>query len=296
VELRTLGYFVAVAEEASFSRAAERCHVVQPAISQQIRNLERELGEPLFERGARAVRLTPAGHVLMPYARDALATVAAAKAEFAAREGMLSGELTLGSVDGVEITSLPRVLGMFRQRYPGVTVRLVGGTSKALLDQVRHGRLDAAAIAHPLGTLEDELSKHALLDDQIVAIVPRDRPEARLSSLSPEDLAATALISYSPDNGLRPAIDDAFHRAGVTFQPAYETNDVALLVALANEGVGIAVAAGADPELHRDPRVVIVPISPRIPYRKVLVWRTVPTLSAPLRALLSLDAAGLDSE
>ncbi|QIQ01255.1 LysR family transcriptional regulator [Streptomyces liangshanensis] len=289
MELRTLGYFVAVAEEESFSRAAERCRVAQPAVSQQIRSLERELGEQLFERRPRSVVLTPAGRVLMPYARDALAAVASAKAEFAAREGVLTGDLTLGSVDGVEITPLPRMLGTFRSRYPDVTVRLVGGTSSALLDQVRHGALDAAAIAHPLQPLEDSLGHRTLLRDEIVAVVRRDRREARQTSITLQELAGTALISYGPDNGLHPAIDEAFRRADLRFAPAYATNDVALLVALAVEGVGIAVAAGADPEVHLDPRVIAVPVTPRIPYRKVLVWRRVPAPAAPLRALLALS-------
>jgi DNA-binding transcriptional LysR family regulator len=244
MELRTLGYFVAVAEEESFSRAANRCRVAQPAISQQIRNLERELGESLFERRPRSVVLTAAGQVLMPYAREALSVVAAAKAQFAARSGVLSGELTIGSVDGVEITALPRVLGVFRSRYPGVAVRLIGGTSMTLLDQVRHGKLDAAAIAHPLQPLEENVPHRTLLRDQMVAVVPRERAEARRSAITLAELAETSLISYGPDNGLRPVIDQAFADAGLKFAPAYATNDVALLVALAVEGVGIAVAAG----------------------------------------------------
>jgi DNA-binding transcriptional LysR family regulator len=290
MELRTLEYFVAVTEEESFSRAAQRCRVAQPAISQQIRNLETEVGEVIFERRPRSVRLTPAGEALLPYARDALAAVAAAKAEFAARAGVLSGELAIGSVDGVEITPLPPLLGAFHRRYPAVNVRLVGGTSSILLDRVRQGSLSAAAIAHPLEPLEAALGVRTLLEDQIVAVVPADHPAAARAGLPIENLADATLISYDPASGLRLLIDAAFATAGVPFRPAYITNDVALLVALAGEGIGIALAAGADPEIHQDPRVVVVPLTPTVPYRKVLVWRRNPAPPAPLRALLSLPA------
>ncbi|MEV4641362.1 LysR family transcriptional regulator [Actinoplanes sp. NPDC049548] len=288
MELRTLHYFVAVAEEQSFSRAAQRCRVAQPAISQQIRGLEKEMGEPLFERLPRSVRLSPAGSALLPYAREALTAVAAAKAEFALRAGVLSGELALGSVDGVEVTALPALLGMFHRRFPAVSVRLSGGTSSVLLDRVRQGSLHAAAIAHPLEPLEASLGVRTVLEDEIVAVVPATHAAATRPSLPLETLGGETLISFGPESGLRPLIDSAFAAAGPAFRPAYETPDVALLVALAAEGIGIALAPGADPEIRQDARVAVLPVTPRIPYRKVLVWRRSPAPPAPLRALLSL--------
>ncbi|MEW2301337.1 LysR family transcriptional regulator [Streptomyces sp. NPDC006655] len=116
MEVRTLQYFLAVAEEKSFTRAAARCHVAQPAISRQIRELERELGEALFERDSRTVRLSTAGAALLPHARVVTGAVAAAKAEFAARSGLLTGNLSLGAADGVEHSSLPARLGAFHRQ------------------------------------------------------------------------------------------------------------------------------------------------------------------------------------
>ncbi|HET6500442.1 MAG TPA: LysR family transcriptional regulator [Amycolatopsis sp.] len=291
MELRTLEYFIAVAEEESFTRAAARCRVAQPAISQQIRGLERELGETLFDRDSRSVRLSAAGQVLLPHARAALAAVASANAEFAARAGLLKGELDLGSVDGVEITALPEMLGTFHRHHPGVAVRLVGGTSADLLARVQHGSLDAAVIARPAEPLHDSLSHRTLLRDQIVAIVPRERPEAAKDTIDLAAFADTSLISYGEDSGLWAHLAHAFRKAGLPFRPAYATNDVALLVALAAAGVGIALAAGADPEVTQDPRVLAIPLAPRIGYEKALVWRRRPAPSAPLRALLALSVA-----
>lgn len=291
MEVRTLQYFLAVAEEKSFTRAAARCHVAQPAISRQIRALERELGEALFERDSRTVRLSAAGAALMPHARAVSAAVAAAKTEFAARSGLLTGNLSLGAADGVESSSLPAQLGAFHRLYPGVSVHLVDGTSASLVPQVRQGSLDAAFVAVPPGGLDPAFGHRVLVRDEIVGVVAANRPEAQQDALGMEQLSGTPLISYAPDSGLRPYLLAAFDEAGVPFQPAYATNHVALQVELVAAGVGVALAAGADRGLARDPRVTVLPLMPRIPYAKALIWRAGPHASAPLRALLDLPRA-----
>ncbi|MEU9454792.1 LysR family transcriptional regulator [Streptomyces sp. NPDC048277] len=288
MEVRTLQYFLAVAEERSFTRAAARCHVAQPAISQQIRALERELGEALFERDSRTVRLSAAGAALLPHARAVTAGVAAAKAEFAARSGLLTGNLALGAADGVEHSSLPARLGAFHRQYPGVSVHLVDGTSASLVPQVRQGSLDAAFVAVPPGGLDAGFGHRVLIRDEIVAVVAAGRPQAGRLELTLAELAGVPLITYGPDSGLRPHLRAAFDTAGVSFQPAYATNHVALQIELVAEGVGIALAGGADPAIAGDPRVTAVPLAPRIPYAKALIWRAGPHASAPLRALLTL--------
>ncbi|MER6128660.1 LysR family transcriptional regulator [Streptomyces sp. NPDC001795] len=289
MEVRTLQSFLAVAEEKSFTRAAARCHVAQPAISQQIRALERELGEALFERDSRTVRLTAAGEALMPHARAVSAAVAAARAEFAARSGLLTGHLSLGAADGVDHSSLPAQLGAFHRLYPGVGVNLVDGTSASLVPQVRQGSLDAAFVAVPPGGLDSDFGHRVLIRDEIVAIVASDQPQAQQAALSLAQLSGTPLITYGPDSGLRPHLIAAFADAGVPFRPAYATNHVALQVELVAAGVGIALAAGADRSPASDPRVTVVPLTLRIPYAKALIWRAGPHTSAPLRALLHLS-------
>ncbi|MER6090657.1 LysR family transcriptional regulator [Streptomyces bluensis] len=288
MEVRTLRYFLAVAEEESFTPAAARCHVAQPAISQQIRALERELGEALFERDSRTVRLTDAGRALLPHARSVSASVAAAKAEFAARSGLLTGILELGAADGVESSSLPALLGTFHRLYPGVGVQLVEGSSAGLIPQVRQGSLDAVFVAVPPEGLDPGFGHRVLVRDEIVALVAAGRPQAEHASLSLEEFATTPLITYGPDSGLYTRLRTAFEEARVPFRPAYATNHVALQLELVAAGVGIALAAGAVRGITRDPRVTVVPVTPRIPYAKALIWRAGPHASAPLRALLDL--------
>ncbi|MFE3019965.1 LysR family transcriptional regulator [Streptomyces sp. NPDC059256] len=287
MELRTLEYFVAVAEEGSFTKAAARCHVVQPAISQQIQGLEKELGEPLFERLPRQVVLTSGGAALLPHARSCLAAAAAAALEFADRSGLLSGSLALGTVGGLEGTYIPRLLGEYHRRYPGVSVSLTGASSPSLLTKVRDGGIDAAVVASPPEGLPASVGSRVLLEDRIVAVLPAGGRAAN-RPLRLHEAARSPLISYGPDSGVHAFIRDAFAAKAIQLDIAYATNDVALQIALVAEGVGIALTSHASPVLTADPRFVVVPLEPAIRLRKVFVWRLGPQLSAPLRTILDL--------
>jgi DNA-binding transcriptional LysR family regulator len=289
MELRTLEYFVAVAEEGSFTKGAARCHIVQPAISQQIQGLERELGERLFERLPRCVALTPGGRALLPYARECLAVAAKASAEFAARAGLLSGELNLGTVAGMQATFLPKVMGTYNRRHPGVAVRLIDGTSAPLLHRVVTGQLDAAVIAAP-PELPAGISARTVLADTIVAVLATGTELAGKAKLTFEDICRQPVITYNTESGLWPLISAAFEAKGVALNVRHASNDVPLQVALAAERIGVALSAGSDPALIGPPGVTVVPLRPAIHYKKILVWRKTPTISAPLRALLEIEA------
>ncbi|MFF3838703.1 LysR family transcriptional regulator [Streptomyces sp. NPDC001930] len=287
MELRTLEYFVAVAEERSFTRAAARCHVVQPAISQQIQALEKELGEPLFERLPRQVVLTSGGAALLPHARACLASAASAVREFADRSGLLSGSFALGTVGGLEGTIVPRLLGEYHRRYPRVAVKLLGASSPSLLAKVRAGEIDAAVVAGPPEGEPAGVVSRVLLEDRIVAVLPAgSRPADRPMTL--DEAVRNPVISYSPESGVHAYIREAFAEQALRLDIAYATNDVALQVALVAEGIGVALTSHASPVLAADPRFVVVPLEPAIRLRKVFVWRVGTRQSAPLRAFLDL--------
>ncbi|WP_181803393.1 LysR family transcriptional regulator [Streptomyces shenzhenensis] len=288
MELRTLRVFVAVAEEQSFTRAAERLSVAQPAVSHQIRSLEKELGEALFERSTRSVRLTEAGRVLLPLAGQTLAAADRVTAEFASRAALVTGALVLGTVDGVEHTRLPALLGTFHRRYPGVAVQLVEGRSAGLISRVENGELDAAVVALPQHPLPEDLRSVAMLEDEIVAVVPADSPLAGRENMPIELLSGKTLISYGPDSGLRPRLQSAFDAAGIDFTTQYATNDGSLHAALVEAGVGISLTVSTDRAVAANPRIRAVPISPSLTYRKALIWRGTPQPTRPLQALLAL--------
>ncbi|QDY80163.1 LysR family transcriptional regulator [Streptomyces qinzhouensis] len=294
MELRTLEYFVAVAEEGSFTKAAARCHVVQPAISQQIQNLERELGEPLFERRPREVTLTPGGIALLPHARACLEAAAAATRAFVERSQLLGGSLALGTVSGLQGTRFPALLGEYHRRYPEVTIEIVYASTSALLGRVRDGSLDAAVIAGGLDAPPDGVRARTLLHDSIVAVRPLSAPGPD-RPLRLEDAVREPLITFGPESGIHPIIRDAFAAHGLPFRPAHLIDQIPFQIALVAEGVGTALIPRSSPALSGAQDVAVVPLEPAVRLRKICVWRKNPPPNAPLKALLDLWSEHADT-
>jgi DNA-binding transcriptional LysR family regulator len=288
LELRALQYFVAVAEEQSFTRAAARCHVAQPSISQQISALERELGEALFTRTSRGITLSAGGETLLPYARECLSLLADARAEFVGRNHLLTGRLTFGTVTGVEYTRLPDALGGYHARYPGVEVVVTEGTSAPLLAMVNQGQLNAAVVAAPVDPLPRNIGFHSFHRGELIAVFDPAKFALPEGPVELTTLAEHPLICYAATSGLRPLIDRAFAAQGLTPVISCTANDVRLHVAFARQGVGIALSASTDPALDRLDGLVTRPLRPVIPFSKMLVWRTDLNPSAPLRAFLTV--------
>ena len=211
MELRQLSYFVTVAEELHFGRAAEQLHIVQSAVSQQIRRLERELGAELFDRSPRHVRLTGAGERLLPQAREVLAAAERARAAVAPRQG-----LSIGTSAGLG-EHLDRVLAAFAKLAPDIPVELVSAPAGERLARVADGRLDAAFVRAPEPAPGVRIVP--LWPDPLVAAVPAGHPLAGRAELALADLAGLPLSITARRNN--PALVDlvvgACHDAG--FEP-----------------------------------------------------------------------------
>ncbi|MFF3988041.1 LysR substrate-binding domain-containing protein [Streptomyces sp. NPDC001797] len=211
MELRQLSYFVAVAEELHFGRAAERLHIVQSAVSQQIQRLERELGAELFDRSPRRVRLTGAGERLLPEARAVLAAAERARAAVAAPAGLRIGTSTgLGA-------HLDRVLDAFARRAPGVPVELFSLPAAERLARVAGGRLDAAFVraVEPVPGVR----VRPLWPDPLVAALPATHPLAGRAEIGVEELAGLrlALVGRRTNPALVDLVVGACRAAG--FEP-----------------------------------------------------------------------------
>jgi DNA-binding transcriptional LysR family regulator len=271
MELRHLTVFVAVAEEASFTRAADRLHLVQSAVSASVRGLERELGAALFDRTTRRVGLTDAGDALLPEARQVLAAVNAAREAVDQVSGGLRGTLRLGTMQGqaMRAVSVPRLLARFRAEHPGVDVHVshVGG-SVLMADHVRVRRLDLAFVSlperRPAGLTLTRISR-----EQMQIACPKGHPLATRAEVDLAMLADEPFIEFPEGWGTRMATDRAFAGAGVRRTIVYEVNDVASVIEfIAN---GLAVALIAPSLIIAGDEVALVPVRRHAPHFEISV-------------------------
>jgi DNA-binding transcriptional LysR family regulator len=286
MELRQLAYVVAVAEEGSFTRAAAREHVAQPGVSAQVRRLERELGQPLFDRGPGPVTLTAAGEAVLPLARAALAAAAGVRIAVDEVAGLLRGRVAVGVVPSVS-GWLADVLAAFHAEHPGVEITLVEDASDALLDGVRAGRLDLA-VAGVAGPAPDGLHTATIADEDLVAAVDAGHRLAGRRTVTLRTLADEPLIALPRGTGGRTALERGFAAIGVAPRVALEAGDPRVLMDLARRGLGVAILPASAPEdLH------VVAIRPRLRSRLELVWRGDGETSPAARELLGRARAAL---
>jgi DNA-binding transcriptional LysR family regulator len=240
MELRQLEYFVAVAENASFTRAAERLHVAQPGVSAQIRLLERELGQDLFERSHRAIRLTQVGAAVLEYARAALRATSGARIIVDELTGLLRGRVSVGMVVACSSLDLTDLLAEFHRRHPGVEIELGEAHSHALLASLAAGELDLAFVAlgppMPLG-----IETHLIVDEPVVAAVAVGDPLAGARRVRLDVLRERALIGMPEGTGLRAVIDSACAAAGFRPRFALEASNLGTVAQLAARGLGLAL-------------------------------------------------------
>jgi DNA-binding transcriptional LysR family regulator len=283
MELRQLEYFVAVAEEANFTRAAERIHVAQPAVSAQIQRLEREVGQPLLDRSRRTVRLTAAGEAVLPYARAALAAVADIHVAVEELTQLVRGSVTIGTVTSHSV-DIPSLLAAFHDEHPNVEITLSTDNSDALIEKVRTGQLDVAIVSVPPDEHPEGLDIEVATDEAIVAVVGPTDALASRKTIRLRDLADRQLIALPVGAGIRHQFDDACAKAGVTPRIAFEASTPLALADLAERGLGVAIVPASVPR-GRD-GLHAVAIVPELRGRLALAWRSGGPMSPAARALV----------
>jgi len=282
MELRQLEYFVAVAEEANFTRAAERVHISQSGVSAQIRALETHLGAPLIDRSGRVARLTEVGTVALPYARAALAAALDLRQAIDEVRGVIRGRLAVGMVLGCEVTPLFEALAEFHREHPTIELELVEANSDQLIAATRAGAVDIALVG-AAGAPPEDLSAQVIVSEALVALVPPDCPQATREQLPLAELAAHPLVTLPEGTGIRAVLDAACATAGVTADVALVASAPGAVAHLASRGMGIAVLSESMAAAF--PALVAVPITGvDIAALLALVWR--PRLSPAMTALL----------
>jgi DNA-binding transcriptional LysR family regulator len=272
MELRQLEYFVTVAEEAHFTRAAQRLSIAQPAVSQQIRRLENELGEPLFLRD-RAVRLTEAGAALLPHARAALAQVTHGREAIAELRGLLSGHLHVGLVQPLPDRRVLRTIGQFQRNHPAIELTLNEDETDALIEATLSGGLDVAFIG--LGPDQEPPAdlRAALIarEPGVLAVHPKHRLAGR-RSVRVSALRDEPIVTLTRASRLRTVLEAACRQAGFIPRIVAETSDVGVMLALVAEQAGIAMVPRSG--LDGRPGITAIDLThPHIERRIVLVWR-----------------------
>ena len=263
-------YAVAIAEEQSFTRAAERCFVVQSALSRQIKSLESELGVTLFARTSRKVEATPAGEAFVEQARLCLRAAERAKVAAAAAHGDIRGALTIGVIPTVTAVDVAAVLGAFRRSYPEVGVHVRTGGSDEFLRRIAVGELDVGFLGLAEGVTPQGVQTRELSRERLVAVLAEGHRLAERRRLRLEDLADEPFVDFPKGSSGREQSDLAFDRAGLRREVSFEVNTADLLTGLVRQGLGAALVA---PSVAREaPGCVCISVSDGPVRVEYLAW------------------------
>ncbi|MCQ4161597.1 LysR family transcriptional regulator [Roseomonas sp. GC11] len=283
--LRQLRAFLAVVESGSISHAARALHLTQPAVSQQLRELERGLGARLLDRAAGRMIPSAAGTALLDPARRALAAATDAAAAVAGHGKGEAGRLRLGTGATACIHLLPPVLAALKQAMPGLALTVAIGNTAEVLPRLEAGELDAVLATLPIPASR-ALSVTRLFSDPLLALLPEAGAPAGEAAVTAEQLSAWPLILYEAGGNTRSATDAWFRRAGIAARPAMELGSVEAIKTLVGSGLGASVLPGM--ALRQPvPGAVIRPLRPAARRELGLVLRREKVLDRGLRLLLA---------
>jgi LysR family transcriptional activator of glutamate synthase operon len=282
VELRQLVYFDAIVRLGGFTRAAEQLYVAQPAISAQIRRLEKELGTVLLQRNSRRVSLTHAGELFWDHTRQVLDQLAAARADLDELSSVTRGRVCIGATEALGSLDLPSALAAFRRRYPDVALKLTSGLIVDLLAGLEAGEIDVV-----LGPMHSDqpprFAAQVLVEESLVLVTPPGHPLAyeesgRLSAARDEHF-----ICLPTGSGLNAILVEAATAEGFVPQIEFETYSPASIRELVSAGLGVALLAGSVAR-GLGPPINIYPLkpSPRHPPISIMVTRSPPPSTAAM--------------
>ena len=248
MELRQLRYLVALAEELSFTRAAANEHVAQPALSQQIRRLEEEVGLALVERTTRHVALTDAGELLVVRARRVLSELEAAETELEAVRGTNTGHVTIGAMHTMGPVDLSLPLALFHDRHPDVGLTVREYSSEEMAEMLRVDELDLAFLSVTERVEAHGLGLHQLVSEELVVLLPPDHALSDRRQVRMAELADEQFISFREGARLRELLFGAGRYAGFEPRVTLESNESQRVRRLVSRGLGVAILPRSDAE------------------------------------------------
>jgi LysR family transcriptional regulator, hydrogen peroxide-inducible genes activator len=239
MEFHQLRYVCAIADTGNFSRAAERCKIAQPSLSQQILKLEKELGARLFDRLGRSVRLTEAGRVFIRHARAILEQMEMARSSVAEKNADLRGNVTVGVIPTVAPYLMPGYTAAFAKKYPDAKLRIVEETTSVLVEGLRDLSIDVAILALPLRHKELEL--FPIRTEPLFAVLRKDHPRASAESLALKDLRGESFVMLRDGHCFRDLSLGACTHARITPNIAFESEQFSSLLGMVAAGVGVSL-------------------------------------------------------
>jgi DNA-binding transcriptional LysR family regulator len=259
IELRHLRYFVAVAEELHFGRAAARLHLSQPPLSQQIRNLEETLGYALFHRTSRSVRLTTAGEAFLPRARRTLRNMQRDLEETRSIGRGEVGSLNIGFVGSAVLTTLPAIFRAYRAAYPRVHLQLHESFTSRVIEGMENGSLDAGILRD--GDAVEGLQTAAIYSEPYIALLPASHRCAARKNISPAMLRDEPFVYYPRTAGTRAYEKplSIFDEHGFRPQIAQEASHWLTIMSLIGAGFGVSIAPSCVRRIA-PPQVVCLPL------------------------------------
>ncbi|WP_461783229.1 LysR family transcriptional regulator [Prosthecobacter sp.] len=284
MELYQLGYFIEIARQRSFTRAAERLHMAQPALSQQMKNLESELGTALFIRGRKEIQLTAAGKAFLPRAEALLTQAEAAKAIVSDVAQLRGGKLVIAAIPSVSACLLPEVIRSFSRQHEQVELQLIEDSSERVSENVESGLADIGFLQLPAS--KSAFETRTIISEPFVLLVAKSHPLVKQKEVALKQLATESFIFYK--GRARDTALEACRKAGFEPQIACESGELETVRALVAAGLGLAVvpqlAAGNLPKTIQ----AITIREPKMQRQIAAVWQKGSVLSPAAQALLEL--------
>lgn len=239
MEFHQLRYACAIAETGSFSRAAERCQIAQPSLSQQVLKLEEDLGAKLFDRLGRSIRITEAGRAFLPYARSILEQMESARLSVANKNAEVSGSVAVGAIPTIGPYLMPRFAAAFAKKYPDAKLRIVEETTPILVEGLRNLSIDVAILALPLR--HKELETFPIRTEPLFAALPKDDPRAAAESLALKNLRGESFVMLRDGHCFRDLSLATCTHARITPNIAFESDQFSSVLGMVAAGVGISL-------------------------------------------------------
>jgi LysR family hydrogen peroxide-inducible transcriptional activator len=295
MEIHQLRYFVAVADEGSFSRAAAKVRVAQPSLSQQIKKLEAELGQPLFDRLPRAVVLTEAGRCLIDYARQILASLGDARRCVDELKGDVAGKVAVGAIPTIAPYVLPELVVTFQEHYPEVTLEIVEDVTAGITRRIEAGELDVAlaSTCQPSPSLQRE----RLGSEPLLVLVAEGHPLAKKDFVEFDDLKSQRFLLLHEMHCLSQQVNHLLESRRLRPEIALAGSQLSTIANMVAASIGISIVPQMMVKHHATPGCVSLPFAPPVPERDLnLLYNPLRFQSKAAEAFRREAAAALSFE